>query len=143
MKLHFKTNYRWKESNLGEVALEGRPALEVAPPPVFKGPEGMFSPEDFFVSAVETCFFLTLVFEIKRANVKLLEYESKADGLLERVDGQMRFTQVDLYPKAVIEGDPEEMKELMERAEKGCLVAHSISCPIHLHPEVTVASPAT
>lgn len=140
MKLHFKTKYRQTSGNQGIAELDGRPSLEIAPPPAFKGPEGFWSPEDLFVSAVETCYFLTLLFLLKQNKVTLVEYSSHADGLLESIDGQMRFTSIDLYPRVVVEqGETSEIEKLLQQAEAGCLVAASIKTKIVLHPEVVIA----
>ncbi len=143
MKMHFKTNYRWTHESRGIVELgEGRTDLEVAPPPQFKGPEGLWSPEDLFVSSIETCFFLTLMFHLKQNKIELVEYSSRADGLLERVEGNLCFTQVDLYPRVVVKNAAEKMAELLEKAEKGCLVARSVKCAINLHPEILTPTEA-
>ena len=140
MELHFKTKYRQTSGNQGIAELDGRPSLEIAPPPAFKGPEGFWSPEDLFVSAVETCYFLTLLFLLKKNQVTLVEYSSQADGLLESIDGQMRFTRLDLYPRIVVEhGDAAEIEKLLHEAEAGCLVAASIKTEIVLHPEIEIA----
>ena len=137
MQMHFKTEYRWTGESRGMVELgEGRQDLEIAPPPAFKGPKGLWSPEDLFVSSIETCFFLTLMFYLKQNKVQLFEYRSRADGLLERVDGKMWFPQVDLYPVLVSDSDPSKVEELMHSAEQDCLVARSVKTRIVLHPEI-------
>ena len=137
MEMHFKTEYRWTSESRGLVELgEGRANLEVAPPPQFKGPKGLWSPEDLYVSSIETCFFLTLMFFLKQSKVELFEYSSKADGLLERVDGKMSFPQVDLYPTLVSDADPAKIEQLMEKAEQDCLVARSVKTRIVLHPTI-------
>ena len=137
MQMHFKTGYRWTAESRGMVELgEGRQDLEVAPPPEFKGPKGLWSPEDLFVSSIETCFFLTLMFYLKQNKVELFAYSSKADGLLERVDGKMWFPQVDIYPVLVSNADPTKIEELMHKAEQDCLVARSVKTRIGLHPKI-------
>lgn len=95
-----------------------------------------FAPEDLFVSSIETCFFLTLMFYLKQHKVELFAYSSKADGLLERVDGKMWFPQVDLYPVLESNADPAKIEELMHKAEQDCLVARSVKTRIVLHPEI-------
>ena len=137
MEMHFRTEYRWTGESRGMIELgAGRQDLEVAPPPEFKGPKGLWSPEDLFVSSIETCFFLTLMFHLKQNKVKLFEYSSKADGRLERVDGKMWFSQVDLYPVLVSDADRTKAEEILEKAEQDCLVARSIKTRIVLHPQV-------
>lgn len=135
MKYRFTTHYRRLSGNLGICSSDSRPEITVAPPPAFKGPEGIWSPEDLFVSALESCFFLTLLFYLKKDQVELLEYESRAEGMLESVDGNLQFTRVDLYPRLVVNAE-KDLGDLVKMAETGCLVARSVRCPVHVHPEI-------
>lgn len=134
MKFKFPTRFVWEHDNIGQATPAEGPAVTVSPPPVFKGPAGNWSPEDLYVSSLETCFFLSLLFVMKRSEVKLLSYQSQAEGLLERVDGNLCFTRVTLRPTLSIEGSEDEMRKLMEQAHHGCLVANSVKTEVILEP---------
>ncbi len=134
MKLKFPTRFHWEKDNIGQAEPGEGPAVTVSPPPVFKGPPGNWSPEDFYVSALETCFFLSLLFFLKKSEVKLTSYHSEAEGLLERVDGNLCFTRVTLRPTLSIEGSEDEMRDLLDKAHAGCLVANSVKSEVVIEP---------
>lgn len=143
MKFKFKTHYQWEKENIGQATPEDGPSVAVAPPPVFKGPKGLWSPEDLFVSSLETCFFLSLLFVLKKSEVKLLSYRSEAEGVLERVDGNLKFTLVTIRPTLTIEGDEATMRTHLEQAHHGCLVSNSVACEVAIEPTFeTAKSPA-
>ena len=134
MKLKFPTRFTWEKDNIGQAEPDDGPAITVSPPPVFKGPPGNWSPEDLYVSALETCFFLSLLFFLKRSEIQLISYKSEAEGLLERVDGNLCFTRVTLRPTLRIEGNEDEMREMLDKAHAGCLVANSVKTEVVLEP---------
>lgn len=136
MTFTFETSYRQTEGNRGVCELEDRPSIAVAPPPVFKGPKGHWSPEDLLLSAAESCYFLTLSFLLKQAKLELLEFESRAVGTVERRDGGLVFTKIVLYPKVRIDAPVEQVQELLVKAKGGCLVSRSLSCEVELEPEI-------
>lgn len=141
MRLTFRTTYQWQHDNIGTVHLEDRAPLEVAPPPAFRGPKGYWSPEDLFVSAVETCLFLTFLGLVKRSDLTLMDYSSEAVGVLERTDDGLRFTRIDIYPVLEVKDNVPLAVELLEKAEQQCLVARSLSTRVHLEPRVMQARP--
>ncbi|MFI5168399.1 MAG: OsmC family protein [Thermoanaerobaculales bacterium] len=120
---------------------EGLPSLATAPPPQYGGPGGQWSPETLLVAAAADCFILT--FRAVAAASKLLwrDLECGAEGVLDRVDGVVRFTELRLHARLALPagGDVERAKRLLEKAEKACLVTNSLALEPTLTIEVSCA----
>lgn len=58
---HYNTQLRWSGERRGDLSSEGKPGLEIAAPPEFKGHPGLWTPEDLFVAAVEICTMTTFL----------------------------------------------------------------------------------
>lgn len=124
----------------GEVSLdsEGLAQLRSLPPPEFGGPGGYWSPETLLTAAVGNCVLLTFRAIARASRFEWREASAEVEGLLERVDGNSRFTRMDLRVRLVVPagGDAARARTLMEKAEKGCLISNSLSAEKHLVCEV-------
>ncbi len=120
---------------------DGLPALESLPPPEFDGPGGYWSPETLLVAAVGDCFILTFRAIAKASRFEWLELSAETEGLLERSEGNSRFTRFDTRARLVVPAgsDAARARLLMEKAEKGCLISNSLSAARHLECEVVEA----
>ena len=102
--------------------------LETAPPPEFDGPGGVWSPETLLVAAIADCFVLTFRGVSRAAHLEWETLDAHVEGTLERAAGVTRFTRY--LTRAVLTirptADAAKAKELLERAEKLCLVANSL-----------------
>lgn len=129
----------------GTTTIKGKQALELAPPPEFHGPQGVWSPEDLFVSAVESCLMMTFAFNARSRGIKVESYKSRAVGVLVKEPEGIRFARVEVYPEVTIQGGPDQValaREVMERSEGQCLVARSLSTPVKVFPFVESAGTA-
>jgi organic hydroperoxide reductase OsmC/OhrA len=127
----------------GEVASSSVPgSIEFSAPPEFLGQSGLWTPEDFFVASVVSCFVSTFSSMADLSKLTFVSLDVEAEGRLERVDGAWRFVQVALRPSLQIvhERDRERAVRLLEKAEKGCLIARSITARTILEYTVVVAS---
>jgi len=50
----YATSVLWTGEKKGALTVAGKPPVEVATPPEFKGHEGIWSPEDLYVAAVNS-----------------------------------------------------------------------------------------
>ncbi|MBI5854869.1 MAG: OsmC family protein [Nitrospirae bacterium] len=134
----YRTSVRWTEQRKGVLAAAGKPDLQVATPPEFKGHEGIWSPEDLFVASVNMCTMSTFLAFADRAGYTFHAYESEAEGRLELVGGKFQFTSVILRPRLTLApgGDPAKAKDLLEKAEAACLISNSITARVTLDPTI-------
>lgn len=136
----YRTTLSWLGNRAGMNGSDGKPAFRVASPPEFKGEEGVWTPEDLFVAAVNTCTMTTFAaFTIKR-DVAVASYESEAEGTLEFVDGGYRFTKVVVRPRvvAMAPATRELMEEILHDVHKACLISNSISAEVVVEPEIDI-----
>jgi organic hydroperoxide reductase OsmC/OhrA len=106
----------------------GLPDIETAPPPEFDGPGCVWSPEALLVASIANCFILTFRGVSRAAKFEWEQVECQVDGVLERVAGITQFTR--FTTRATLRTKPgidrAKARELLERAEKVCLVANSL-----------------
>jgi organic hydroperoxide reductase OsmC/OhrA len=110
------------------VASPGLPGLDTAPPPDFDGPGGVWSPETLLVAAIADCFILTFRGVSRAAHFDWVGLEAHVDGTLERDSGVTQFVRYTTRAILTVKPNADHAKaqELLERAEKVCLVANSL-----------------
>jgi organic hydroperoxide reductase OsmC/OhrA len=120
------------------VASHGVPILETAPPLEFDGPGDAWSPETLLVAAVANCFILTFRGIARAAKFPWEQLECQVDGVLDRVSGVSQFSKFSTLATLKVKAGTDRTKaqELMERAEKLCLVANSLRAERFLETQV-------
>ncbi len=134
----YSTRVRWTERKIGSISAAGKPDIQVATPPEFKGHEGIWSPEDLFVASANICLMTTFLAFAERAGLAFTSYESEAEGLLELVEGKFQFTRITLRPTLTVKRneDTAKAKEILEKAEANCLISNSMKARVTLEPTV-------
>jgi organic hydroperoxide reductase OsmC/OhrA len=124
------------------VSSQGVADIDTAPPPEFDGPGDVWSPETLLVAAVANCFILTFRGVSRAANFSWQQLECRVDGQLERVAGVTLFSGFTTRAALTVAAgaDHAKAKQLMERAEKICLVANSLRGERQLVTEVLETS---
>jgi peroxiredoxin-like protein len=132
----YPMSVQWTGEKKGMMTVAGKPAVEVATPPEFKGHEGIWSPEDLFVASVNSCIMTTFLAFADRAGLGYEKFESEAEGLLEFVDGRFLFTKIVVRPRVALRSGEDRAKaeEILQKAERNCLVSNSIRTEIILEP---------
>ncbi len=128
----------------GDVSLSspGLDALSTAPPAEFGGPGNRWSPETLLVAAAADCFVLTFRGFARASKLSWISLDCVADGVLDRAEGVIRFTELRLRASLTVPaGTSEEVaRRLLEKSEKSCLITNSLNATKHLEATVTVAS---
>ena len=121
------------------------PTLATAAPPQFDGPAGVWSPETLLCASLADCFVLTFRAVARAANLDWLHLECRVEGVLERVAQRSEFTRyTTIATLTVLAGvDSAQAHQLLERAEKGCLIANSVRGERVLKAEIISANPAS
>lgn len=134
----YQTVVKWTEQRKGIISCAGKPDVQVATPPEFKGHEGIWSPEDLFVASANICLMTTFLAVAERAGLTFSAYESTAEGRLELVDGKFQFTAITIRPSITLKpgGDVAKAKELIEKAEHNCLISNSMKATVTLEPTI-------
>jgi len=120
--------------------------VEVASPPEFGGPNGVWSPEHLYVGALATCLMTTFRAVAEASGLEVLEYSDQASGHLQRDEDRLySFDRVTLRPRVVIDDETkiERTVRLLHKAENVCLVSRSVASEIVLEPTVEVRESAS
>ncbi len=138
-EFHFPLSVEWIGERRVAAQVEGKPAIELAPPLVFRGTDpATWSPEDFLVAAAASCLAVTFTGLAARAGLSYAKLKVDADGVAgTRTDGRFGFTQ--LLLRLEVETDPAEedqARQLAEQAEATCLVSASLDLPVETEIEV-------
>ena len=116
-------------------------SIEVATPPEFpKGMQGIWSPEHLFVAAINSCLMTTFLAIAENSRLVYNNFESKAIGKLELIDGKYIMSEVVLKPVVILsnEDDREKALKVLHKSEAACLISNSVKSKIILEPEVKV-----
>ena len=135
----YRTAVKWTEQKKGTITCEGKPDIQVATPPEFKGHEGIWSPEDLYVASANICLMTTFLAVAERAGLTFTSYHCEAEGRLELVEGKFQVTVITLRPQIALQSgsDAAKAKELIEKAEANCLISNSMKTRIILEPTIT------
>ena len=135
----YETKVIWSEERLGELyANEAK--IKCSPPLNFRGYNNTMTPEHAFVGSAEMCICMTFLTMVEKAGVDLSSYESEAEGLLDKVDGKLKFTKVIIRPRIKVkdEGDIVKVKEAMKKAEFYALVTNSMSTEVIIEADIGI-----
>ncbi|HEY8660670.1 MAG TPA: OsmC family protein [Hanamia sp.] len=139
---HYKVNVNWKNDRMG---LMSSPVLqstiEVATPPEFpKGMAGIWTPEHLLVAAVNSCLMTTFLAIAENSKFSFVNFESNADGKLEKVDDKYMISEILLTPVLIIhdEADREKALRVLDKSEAACLISNSVKSKIIFQPQIKV-----
>jgi organic hydroperoxide reductase OsmC/OhrA len=136
-EFHFPLSAEWIGERRVAARVPGKPAIEITPPPVFRGTDPTtWSPEDFLVAAAASCLAVTFTGLAARAGLAYTQLKVDGDGVAS-LRSDWRFGFVRLLLRLEIEtGQPEEARQLAEKAEATCLVSAWLDLPVETLIEV-------
>jgi organic hydroperoxide reductase OsmC/OhrA len=144
----YNTTVTWKGEHWGHIAMGNGPEMDFSAPPDAQGHPDVFTPEDAFVAAINTCIMMMFLWAAKRYKLELLAYECRAEGLKRiELDRTEIFSEVKLWPQIRLAAngqDPAVLENRVQRAlraaQKYSLIANSVKSSILLEPTITIAS---
>jgi peroxiredoxin-like protein len=118
----------------GTLASAGVGDLRTAAPRDFDGPGDAWSPEQLLLAAVESCFVLTFQAVARASGIAFASIAVQAEGIVDRADGQVRFTEIVLRPRVTMAApaDGLKLRRVLEKAERSCLVSASLRTALRL-----------
>lgn len=144
-KFTYHAAAHWTMHKRGIVEAEGDipRTINFAAPPEFGGEPGLWTPEHLWLAAVSTCYVATFRAVAEASKLEVHGLEVPAEGLIEKLDGKYQFTKVILRPSVTIcrEEDRDRAGKLLEKAERSCLIARSMSATIVLESKILVEAP--
>ena len=143
LPIYYENGIEWTGEKKGRLSVPGLPSLQVATPPEFDGHEGFWSPEHYFVAAVNSCVMTTFLAIAHGSKLQFESYAAQATGKLEKPEGEgYRITEIIIRPKLVISQskDLERAGRILQKAEMHCLISNSIKAVVRLEPQILVAN---
>ena len=142
----YHTTVRWEGGHWGHLAMGNGPEMKFSAPPDAHGHAGVFTPEDAFVAAANTCVMMMFIWATERFKLKLLSYECRTEGTkLIELDRTEIFTRLHFRPRIRIAagGEPADVIEVRTRralqaAQKYSLVANSVKSEVVVEPELVI-----
>ncbi len=142
----YNTTVSWKGEHRGHIVMGNGPEMDFSAPPDAQGHPGVFTPEDAFVAAANTCIMLMFIWAVERFKLKLLSYECRAEGTKRiELDRTEIFTHLCFWPiiRIAANGEAPQVVETRARralqsAQKYSLVANSVKSEILIEPTVEV-----
>src|SRR5512144_2061346 len=132
-EFRFPVQIEWDGGRRTTARVDGKPPLEIATPPEFRGtdPE-LWSPEDAFVAAARSCLAVTIAALAERDQLVLHRLSVRAQGIVgRRPDGRFGFVRIEQTVFLDVDAeDATAAAELVARAEDGCLVTISLDLPV-------------
>ncbi|GAB1262746.1 OsmC family protein [Aurantivibrio plasticivorans] len=110
------------------------PSISVAAPADFDGPGDQWSPETLLMASVANCFVLSFRAVANAMQFQWLEIECKADGVLDKVDRSIQFTDILTTVSLTIPSsvDTAKAEKVLEKSHRACLISNSLSCETRL-----------
>ena len=120
-------------------------SLPTAAPPEFDGPGGLWGPETLLTATVSDCIVLTFRAVARASHFEWLALECRTEGELDCIGGVTQFTRFATLARLTIPpgASADRARQLLEKAERGCLVANSLRGLRTLHIEVIAAREST
>ncbi len=142
----YHTTVRWTGEHWGHLAMGNGPEMKFSAPPDAQGHPGVYTPEDAFVAAANTCVMLMFIWAAERFKLKLLSYECETEGTkLIELDRTETFERLRFRPNirvargaARLEDVEARVRRALQAAQKYSLVANSVKSDIVIEPEIVV-----
>ncbi len=142
----YHTTVKWKGEHWGHIVMGNGPEMPFSAPPDAQGHPDVFTPEDAFVAAVNTCIMMMFIWAAKRFKLDLQSYECRAEGAKHiELDRTEIFTDVKLWPHICVSTNgakPEVIEarilKALQSAQKYSLIANSVKSDIIIEPTIEI-----
>ena len=141
----YEVKVNWKKDRKGILcsrALQSK--IEVATPPEFpKGIAGVWSPEHLLVAAVNSCLMTAFLAIAENSKFEFINFESGANGKLEKIDGKYIISEITLSPiVSIADGeDREKAGKILQKAKEACIISNSIKSKIIFQSQIKILFP--
>jgi uncharacterized OsmC-like protein len=136
----YQNRVEWRGGHLGYTWMQNGVEMEFSAPPDLHGMPDVLTPEDAFVAAANTCYFMMVVWACERFKMDLVSLEMEAEGEVEEhLDRTSWFKRVIFYPKIVVKGKPKEMvQRALDMALKYSTINQSFKSEVVIKAEIII-----
>ena len=109
------------------------PSIPIGAPPEFGGRDDVWGPEQLLLGATIACLKTTFDAYAARARLHVAAWRGMASGTLDRGAGGPVFTSIHLTVELETDaGEAARAKDLLETAEKHCIISRALAVPVEL-----------
>ena len=144
----YNTTVSWKGEHWGHIVMGNGPEMDFSAPPDAQGHAGVFTPEDGFVAAANTCIMMMFIWATERFNLNLNSYECRAEGTKSRSSWTAlkssrtcaSHPSSALLPETKLQarGWGAHEARALQSAQKYSLVANSVKSEIIIEPKIVI-----
>lgn len=142
----YHTDVKWTGEHWGQLTMGNGPEMKFSAPPDAQGHAGVFTPEDAFVAAANTCVMMMFIWATERFKLRLLSYECRTEGTkLIELDRTEIFTRLLFKPRIRVAAGSERpdvvearVRRALQAAQKYSLVANSVKSEVVIEPEIAI-----
>ncbi len=142
MEHNYDVQLKWIKGRIGNLSSSNLDTnFNVATPPEFpNGVAGTWSPEHLFVAAISSCLMTTFLSIAENSKLEFVNFDCKAIGKLESIEGKYQISEVTLLPVLTIvnEKDREKAERILFKSEAACLISNSVKSKIILKTEINI-----
>ena len=136
----YKNKVEWRGAHVGYTWCQNGVEMEFSAPPDLHGKAGVLTPEDAFVAAANTCYFMMVVWAAERFKLNLVALHCDAEGeVQEFLDRTSWFQKVVLRPTIVVQGStPDVVRRALDMALKYSTINQSFKSEVVVQPEIII-----
>ncbi|WP_372936427.1 OsmC family protein [Seonamhaeicola sp.] len=139
---YYQVNVNWNKNRNGILTSNNlNEKITIATPPEFpKGEANIWSPEHYFVAAINGCLMTTFLAVAENFKLDFIDFESDAVGKLEMIDRKFVMSEVILNPVVTISNESQKALaiKVLEKSEKACLITNSVKSKIKMNITIKV-----
>lgn len=141
---HFHLHADWPGGRNSEGFIDaGNLKTKISIPPEMDGPGVGTNPDEMLLGAAATCYIITLAAMIERAKLPLKEMALESEGIVDVTNGVFTYKKIIHRPTVALELNATEVEmkklhQLVEKAEKSCMISRAIQGNVELELEATV-----
>lgn len=115
--------------------------IKFSAPVEFGGMAGTWTPEQFLLSAVASCFVATFQAIAKASSLQFWSLNVVAEGIVDKLDGKWKFSSITVNPTLAIESEEDRDRALkvLSKTEGSCIIANSMATKVAFAPQITMA----
>ena len=136
----YKNKVQWQGEHRGYTWCQNGVEMAFSAPPDLYGLPNVLTPEDAFMAASNTCYFMMVVWVAERFKMDLLSFECEAEGEVEEfLDRTSWFKKIVLYPKLSVRGKSREMvQRALDMALKYSTINQTLKSEIVIQPTIEI-----
>ncbi|WP_226036239.1 OsmC family protein [Aquibacillus saliphilus] len=141
---HLKADWPGGRNNVGSITA-GNLKTEISIPPEMDGPGIGTNPDEMLLGAASTCYIITLAAMIERAQLPLEQMDLESIGVVDVTSGVFTYQKIIHRPTVILKSGAStdeltKAKQLVEQAEKSCMISRAIKGNVELELQAEVYS---